>query len=286
MGRLWSLPHGIFFTTIEDLKEAAMAGAQAIRYCVIFFLILSSPAYASSLKTVPVQLFFDAGTKATVLRVTNEGGEKVTVQLDAREWRQDESGEDVYEETRDIVFFPKMADIDKGEERIVRVGYQGLKALSREKTYRLFLQELPVTRPGETALKFAMRIGIPIFIKPQKEIIEWAIGGVGFSERSLTVRVKNSGNAHLFVSKIRATGLDDSGKAVFSREMRGWYALAGALKPFAMAVSREECVGAKTIKVAVEVEKTGKEATLAVVNSMCTMKQGGSKDVRREGIQR
>jgi fimbrial chaperone protein len=181
--------------------------------------------------------------------VTNEGGEKVTVQLDAREWRQDESGEDVYEETRDIVFFPKMADIDKGEERIVRVGYQGQRALSREKTYRLFLQELPVTRPGELALKFALRMGIPIFIKPQKETMEWTIGGVGLSEGSLTVRVKNSGNSHFIVSKISAIGLDDSGKAVFSREMRGWYALAGASKPFAMPVSREECLRTKAIKV-------------------------------------
>jgi hypothetical protein len=68
--------------------------------------------------------------------------------------------------------------------------------------------------------------------------------------------------------------------------MRGWYALAGASKPFAMPVSREECLSAKAIKVTVEVEKTGKEATLAVVKSMCAMKQEGSKDVRKEGIQR
>jgi len=263
-----------------------LTGAQAIRYFVLFFLILPSPAVAGSFKAVPVRLFFDVGTKATVLRVTNEGGEKVTVQLDAREWRQDESGEDVYEETRDIVFFPKMADIDKGEERIIRVGYQGQRALSSEKTYRLFLQELPVTRPGEMALKFALRMGIPIFIKPQKENIEWTIGGVGLSEGSLSVRVRNSGNSHFIVGKISATGIDDSGKAVFSREMRGWYALAGASKPFAMAVSREECMDAKAIKVAVEVEKAGKEATLAVVKSMCAMKQEGSKDVGKEVIQR
>jgi fimbrial chaperone protein len=263
-----------------------LTGAQVIRSFVIFFLILPSLAYSGSFKAVPVKLFFNPGTKSTVLRVTNEGGEKVTVQLDAREWRQDENGEDVYEETRDIVFFPKMADIDKGEERIVRVGYQGQRVLSREKTYRLFLQELPATRPGEMALKFALRMGIPIFIKPQKETMEWTIGGVELSEGNLTVRVKNSGNIHFFVSKIMATGLDDSGKTVFSREMKGWYALTGASKLFAMAVSREECLSANAIKVAVEVEKTGKEATLAVVKSMCAMKQEGSKDVRKEGIQR
>jgi P pilus assembly chaperone PapD len=168
----------------------------------------------------------------------------------------------------------------------VRVGYQGQKALSREKTYRLFLQELPVSRPGEMALKFALRMGIPIFIKPQKETIEWVIGEVGLSEGSLTVRVRNSGNTHFIVGKISATGLDDSGKAVFSREMRGWYALAGASKPFAMAVSREECLGVKAIKVAVEVEKTGKETTLAVAKSMCTVKQEGAKGVRGEDIQK
>lgn len=257
-----------------------------IKFLAVIFILLPSPVFAGSFKAVPVKLFFDAGSRTSVLRITNQGDEKATVQLDAKEWSQDEKGQDIYEETKDIVFFPKIADIEKGEEKIVRIGYQGQKVLLQEKTYRLFLQELPVTRPGEMALKFALRLGIPIFINPQKEVTGWAINGVTLSEENFTVKVKNSGNIHFIVGKIKAVGLDGSGKEVFSRDINGWYTLAGVSKPFSMAVSHDECMNIRAINVAVEVDNTKNEARLDVDNTMCIPKKESSKDPERAGEQR
>ena len=270
---------------IINVGEAILTRAQVIWCHAAFLLFLPSLVFAGSFRVVPIKLYLDARSKTEVLKILNEGDKKVTVQLNAKGWSQDETGKDVYEEKKDIVFFPKITDIEKGEERIVRVGYQGKTAASVEKTYRLFLAELPVVKPGELALKFALRLSIPIFVKPQKEIKEWAIDGLKLSEKTLTVKVKNSGNTHISVSKITAMGFDDSGKEVFSREIAGWYALAGGSKPFAVGVSREECMGVKTIKVTVEVKKTTKESTLDVDKNMCTPKKEDSKDVKR-GIEK
>jgi fimbrial chaperone protein len=237
-----------------------------------FILLAPAFVWAGSFKAVPIKLYFDARVKSAVLKITNEGDEKVTVQLDAMQWGQNEKGKDLFEETGDIVFFPTIVDIEKGEERIVRVGFQGQRALGEERTYRLFLEELPVTKPGVMALKFALRISIPIFIRPQKEAVEWAIDGVDLAGQRLAVRVRNSGNSHIFINKIRATGIDASGKEVFSRDVTGWYTLPGASKAFAMGVTPEECLNTGTIKLIVETGAAAKEATLEVDRAMCSPK--------------
>jgi fimbrial chaperone protein len=240
-----------------------------IRLLTVLFFFLPAYALAGSFKVVPIKLFLDARTKTSVLKVTNDGTEKVTVQLDAKEWSQDEVGKDRYEETKDIIFFPKIADIEKGEERIIRVGYRGKKTAATERTYRLFVQELPVAKPGEMVLKLALRFGIPIFIKPLKEASERAIEKVELKEGRVLVTVKNNGNNHFVVSKIKAVGLDGSGGEVFSRDTGGWYVLAGVSKRYAVDIPEQECLKASVINVAVEVERTSMDAHVDVDSAQC-----------------
>lgn len=245
---------------------------------IFLILFLSFPAYvfSGSFKVVPIKLFLDNSTRTEVLKITNDSEEKVTVQLDAKEWSQDKEGEDRYELTGDIVFFPKIITLDKGEERIVRVGYQG-KPGAQERTYRLFLQELPVRKPEETTLMFALRLGVPIFIKPLKEIKGMAIEKVELSEGSLKVRVKNSGNIHFIVSKIKAKGIDSSGAEVFSKEIGGWYVLSGISRTFFIDIPREECLKASVIEVSAEVENFKMEGKLDMDKAQCVEKAVSQK---------
>jgi fimbrial chaperone protein len=245
------------------------------------FLSFPVPVLAGSFKAIPIKLFMDAKSKTAVLKIVNEGEEKVTVQLDTKKWTQDETGKDLYEETADIIVFPKMADIQKGEERIIRVGFKG-KPEAREQTYRIFAQELPVSKPGEMALKFALNLSIPLFIKPLKETTEWSVEAAGLSEESLKIKVKNSGNSHIIVSKFKAVGYDQSGKETFSKDMVGWYTLAGETRLYALPIPYEDCLKAKTIKVEATVERVSKEFTLNVGKEMCTRKPEQPKEQKKE----
>jgi len=240
-----------------------------ITFVLILLLLFPIQSIAGSFKVVPVRLSFDAKSSSAVLRLINEGQEKVTVQLSAMIWSQDEKGEDRYEPTKDIIFFPKIADIEKGGERIVRVGYQGPKAGTREKTYRLFLEELPVSKPGETALKLVLKLAVPIFIAPAKEVKERGIEKAELLMGRVLVKVKNSGNAHFVVGKIKAVGLDPSGAEVFSKEVSGWYVLAGAFRIFPIDIPENECLKASVIKIKAEIENSGMDAQLKVDPLQC-----------------
>jgi fimbrial chaperone protein len=246
---------------------------------ILAFFICMVPVHVfpGTFRAIPVRLSLDDNSKTTVLKIVNEGDEKVTIQLDAKGWQQDETGKDVYEETQDIVFFPRIVQIEKGKERVIRIGYTG-KPDTTEKTYRLIMQELPVEKAGEMRLRLTLTLTIPIFVKPKKEIQEWSAEEAGLSEESLKVKVSNSGNSHIIVSRIKASGLDESGSEVFSRDEAGWYTLAGRSKIFSISVPHEECLKARTIRVkaaleaAQDKEKVGREFALDVKKEMCTRK--------------
>ncbi len=240
-----------------------------IKLLAIALLLLPSAALAGSFRAVPIKVKMNARKKTAVLKVTNDGAEKVTVQITAKEWYQGEKGRDLYKDTKDIIYFPRMADIKPGEERIIRLGYKGKSSL-REKTYRLFVEELPVTEPGEAmALKFALRLSVPIFIAPPKEVKKVSIEGAELKDGMVVVRVRNSGNTHLVVRKVKASGVSASGAEVFSKDMGGWYVLAGLTRAYGLGVPEKGCLKAAKINVAVEAGKKTLEREVSVVKAAC-----------------
>ena len=262
-------------------------GTLSIRYLTITIwcisliaissLFLPHLAKAGSFKVIPVKLFLDAGSKTAVIRISNLDDDSLTVQLNAKKWMQDKNGLDQYEDTRDIVFFPKIVTIDREEERIIRIGYQGKMKTASEQTYRLFLEELPVIKPGEMALKFALTMGVPIFIKPTKEINRPSIGSLTFSGGLLNVEIKNGGNKHFIVGDIVATGLSGQGREVFKTTGKGWYVLAGMAKVFKVNIPEPDCKKAYKLGVTVEVDKTLMRGDLVLDKTQCTNKKKDEK---------
>lgn len=235
------------------------------------FLFTPALSFAGTFRATPLNLFIDSKSKTETLRVTNEGDEKVTVQIDAKAWSQDETGHDIYSETADIVVFPKITTIEKGETRIIRVGYGGTSTM-HEQTYRVFVQELPVSKPGEAALRFALTLSLPVFVAPNQEIVDWSVELGSLAQESLQIKVKNGGNDHLMINKIKATGLDTSGAEVFTQETAGWYTLAGKSRMFSVSVPYQDCQKATRINVEVQAKESSKNLNMEVNKAMCTRK--------------
>lgn len=237
----------------------------------LFLVLFFMPALclAGAIKVVPTKLFLSAKKKTEVLKVKNEGDDKVTVQVEAMKWVQGEGGKDMYESTEDIAFFPKIFTVEKGKEWVLRVGSKDQKATDKELSYRVFLQEIPVSRPGESQLRLALRLSIPVFIKPVKEVKEWAIEKAELSENMLVIKIKNGGNCHITVGKMRAKGIDTSNQEVFQTEDSGWYVLPGVTSTFRIKIPGKECLQSSSIMISVEVGESKKEAKLDVDKALC-----------------
>jgi P pilus assembly chaperone PapD len=122
------------------------------------------------------------------------------------------------------------------------------------------------------AVKMAIRMGLPVFVEPEVIHKDRKIEKMQLADGSLKVTVKNSGNSHFVVSKIKAKGQDESHAEVFAKEVGGWYVLAGAANSFDVEVPKADCLKAKAIKAEAEVEKEVLTSTLQVETNLCADK--------------
>ena len=128
---------------------------------LFWFFLIPSIVCSGEFRVTPIRLDFDRGTKTGVVTIVNEGGEKLNAQMRAFEWSQTADGKDEYTETNDIIFFPRMMSLEKNEEKILRAGIK-MPATTKEKTYRLFIEET-----SEKPLSFQ---DMKIFSKPMAHI--------------------------------------------------------------------------------------------------------------------
>jgi len=221
---------------------------RALFAALLFALPLTASA-AAMLKFVPAMIVLDSEPRRGTLTIMNAGEEKVTVQLQIMKWSQDQDGKDIYEPTKDLVFYPQIVSIGPGKQGIVRVGYEPAGALSVEKSYRLFVQELPVSAPGKNIIKITMRVGIPVFIPPKDPHPALSMGNARVESGIFQVTIGNKGNSHSMIERIAISGLDAGGRETFNKELSGWYVLPGAARSFAIDLPPEDVGKSRFLKI-------------------------------------
>ena len=212
-------------------------------YCAALMSIAVLPlsALAGEWQVIPIRLDLSAAAKSGVLTVKNRSDDTLNMQLKAFEWSQDLDGKDNYKETADLIFMPKIATLDKQGEQVVRVGVR-IPATSREKTYRLFIEELPKPRKAESSsIAIAIRFGVPIFVEPLKEEIKGAIEKVESVKGELSASILNNGTSHFNISSVNFRLRNVKGEELFSKDVKGWYLLSGVSRRYVMAFPADLC---------------------------------------------
>ncbi len=235
--------------------------------CAFFFL--PDGARGGEFRVTPIRLVFDARTKTGVITVTNEAEEKLQCQVKAFEWTQDAGGKDVYEETQDLIFFPKIMTVDPKSERVIRAGIK-VPAVAREKTYRLFIEEIPEPKKAQgTAIAVAIRFGVPIFSQPVKEEASGVVERCDLAKGVVTVGLKNTGNVHLVINTVKLVGRDQKGGQTLAKDLSGWYLLNGASRTYSAPLARDACIRTATLDVEIVTDKINLKHKLNTDASMC-----------------
>jgi fimbrial chaperone protein len=224
-------------------------------FLFLLLIIIPSNTYAGSFNVVPVKIIFDSNKKIADLRIKNETSEKVTIQLRAYEWLQDEEGKDTYSPTEDLVYFPRIFTLEGDQERRIKIGYDK-KPSNVEKTFRLYLEELPqAVTSGTPQLRVAIKIGMPIFVLPVNKIkASGAIDKVALLKGKVALLVKNKSGVHFFVRTIKMIGMDSSGNTVLTSTKKGWYLLANGRASYSLDITEDTCQRLKEITIEIETD--------------------------------
>jgi fimbrial chaperone protein len=236
------------------------------------WLLLACRAFAGEFIVNPVRLELGAQAKSAAVTVSNDGTERLSFQLQAMDWTQDANGKDQYTESRDLIFFPKLLTVEAGQEAVVRVGLRN-PASTEEKTFRLFIEELPgpVKRPeGNSAqINFLVRFGLPIFAAPPQPRDGLAIETLDVRNGTVAVAARNTGNRHQRFQSIRLEGTDAAGKKTYGLDIADRYLLAGVLKSYTATLTPEQCRSTATLGIEIVTDKLTEKRKLDVSRAMC-----------------
>lgn len=238
--------------------------------CAFF---LSGPAPAGEFTVDPIRLELWATARSGMVSVRNDGTEKLSFQLEGMEWTQDNAGQDQYTETRDLIFFPKIMTVEPGHQGVIRVGVKHV-VVATEKTYRLFINELPgVLKKPEAPgaqINVLIRFGAPIFVAPAKAEDRLEVEALSLAKGTLNFSARNGGNRHQMVQGIQLTGVDGSGNTVYALTLTDRYLLAGTVKLYTTAIPAADCSRIASLQVEVKTDKASANRKLDVTRSLCS----------------
>jgi fimbrial chaperone protein len=218
---------------------------------LVALLLAPHAAIASNFAVTPTEVDLSPSATSALVTIRNVSKMPLRFEVTVVSWSEDEHGTMTLNPSSDVTFFPKLVELPAGASRNIRIGINAGAARDVERSFRLFVEELP-DQSATTANAVALRtkVGIPVFVRPAKPTRSAAIEGVSVDNGKVLTRIRNTGNLHISVDKIAVTGTGASAAATFTKEGPGWYVLPGATRIFEVPMTATEC--RSTTQVAVE----------------------------------
>lgn len=254
MSHGYSTRHWLLMASLAATSVLASANAQAARFQVS-----------------PVRLALSDRASSGLLSVQNQSPEPLRFQVGAYGWQQSNDGEMRLAETKDIAFFPSMITVKAGESRKIRVGSLVAQGTA-EKTYRVFVEELPPLRRssgGATGVQVLTRMGIPVFLAARVPSPIPSIDGLALRNGRLVFVVRNRGNTHFLNRTLQISATDAVGKVTYETSFAGWYVLGSGLRAYDLELPSTACGELARVKVVLDTDQGPASASLSANPSQC-----------------
>lgn len=219
---------------------------------LVLFFLQTEEGRASTFNVSPLKIVLSGRSSSALLEITNQSAEPLRLQLSVSSWDQSPTGQMLLQETEAIILFPPLLTIEPGEKRKVRLGAVTPRDLT-EKSYRIVLEELPPladsSAPADNQIRVLTRMTIPVFLQPPKRMTSGQISDLTMHHATASFEIRNTGNTHFSVQQIELVGAGATGQPLLTRQIDGWYILAGGTRRYDLPLSTDECRGLRTVSV-------------------------------------
>jgi fimbrial chaperone protein len=231
-----------------------------MRCLTVIAVTLCARVAAAQVSVNPVAVTLTPETRSALIALTNTGNERLRFQVSLSAWGQSPSGEMELTPTKDVTFYPSIFEVSPGETKRVRVG--SVTTIARgERTYRVFLDQLPRLEGQRLGVQVLTRLSIPIFATMQPTPPAPAIAMQSATKDGIAFSVSNEGDAHFRIKKVEVTTLDASGAVMAEASESGWYVLGHGSRNYTLPIP---ACGSAAIEVAVDAEPTATRARIPV----------------------
>jgi fimbrial chaperone protein len=218
---------------------------------VIAVIALVRVAHAATFTVNPTEVSLSARGSSALVTLRNESDRAARFEITVFAWSET-GGQMTLTPTTDVTFFPRLIELAPKATRNIRVGVTAKPGAAVERAYRLFVEELPDnSQPKGNAIAIRTKMGLPVFVRPEKTSRSAVLEPLVVENGRVVTRVRNTGTLHVNVEGITVNGSSATGARTFTREVPGWYVLAGETRDFALPLTAEECAASTTIDVEV-----------------------------------
>ena len=258
----------------KRLGRAISAAVLSLVVSLGFVFGKAESVFASTVAVSPVNIFLTTDTPSALLTLTNQGSERVTFEISLYSWNQTNAGAMQLAPTPDIVFFPSLVTLNPGEARNIRIGTV-VKPADVEKSYRLFLEELPSPRTratdrGRLQVRLLSKISLPVFLVPDKVRFNTSISEVTVHHRALSFKINNNGTAHIIPEAVNVSAKDNAGTVLFQRAAIVWYILPGESSKVDVDLPARTCAQIRLLSISLETDTEVVKKSFAPSTGACT----------------
>ena len=253
--------------SLQRIRPRALAGY----FACLALAAVSFAVHAGVFGVSPIRLDLDKNTRTGVITVSNDGDTPIDFQARAMLWTQDGAGQDHYETTQALVYFPRQFRVPPHENRVVRIGYRN-PALKTERAYRLFVEEIPDSkqRGNQTSVQVVVRFGVPIFVRPSTAEVAAQIGSLAVAAGRARATAQNAGTVHFRITGVRFRALSADGAVKWERTVQGWYLLPGARREYDTTLPAQACRAARTLRVDLLGDKLNATSEVPLKPELCS----------------
>jgi fimbrial chaperone protein len=226
---------------------------------------------AATLGISPVRVVLSASVRSTLVTLSNKTDDESQVEVSVSTWAEDGKGQAVLAPSEDLSVFPLLVTIPPRGEKRVRVGLAKRDVVVTERTYRLFLQELPPSKAGgeQAGVRMVMRFSLPVYVQPSKPAAIVSAEGLAVEGGHARFRLVNAGNAHAKLTEAVLTGKDPGGAITFAKSLDVRVLLAGGRRELDVPLSLDECLPSATLELRLLADSKALSAGAAVQATTC-----------------
>lgn len=211
-----------------------------------FLPLLAFPfIFAFNFSPMSQSIELGEGKKAAQFLIQNEGATNIAVELTVKERDMNEKGEEVLNDTKEVVIFPPQIIIPPGDKRTIRVSYNGASDIKSEKSYRVIAEQLPLKVDAKTknkaGIQMLMKFVAALYATPSDSKSEVKIMSYSIDGKELRLTVANNGNKHQLINNPILSFRGKEKVELKDNELKGFIGeniLAGKTRSFTVPVTK------------------------------------------------
>ncbi len=181
-------------------------------------LCVAGVACAGSFSIDPVRIHLSEARPSAVMRVENRGDAAITVQLQAMSWSQS-GNQDQLVISRELLATPQVFRLRPGQVQVVRIALLGPVDATRERAFRLLLDEVPPPPAADfRGLQMALRLSMPVFVQARTPGAASLAASVVERDGQRQLQLINRGHAHLQLTDLQLQAQPAATPSLYSHD--------------------------------------------------------------------